>query len=102
MVTFQFIGLVLVVALIVVGLSLLLMRIFKSSPMIKYIPVFLIWILSITLFIMGRFFAQPMQDLGYYVMSMITGMATFVALIVMIILERAERIKNDKNRKKKK
>jgi predicted tellurium resistance membrane protein TerC len=92
----RFWGLVLLVVVLIVGLTILLMRIFEKRPMVKYIPTIIIWLLSIFLFIMGRFFAEPMQDLGYYVMAMITGVATFIALIITIFIEKAQTKKRKK------
>jgi predicted tellurium resistance membrane protein TerC len=80
-------GFIILVAVILIGLSIWLMKKFKAHPMTKYMPTLAIWMLSIILFIYGRFFAESMQDLGYYVMSMITGLATFIVMIATLVID---------------
>lgn len=84
----RFWGLVLVVVAILVVISIFLMKKFKKHPVYKYIPTLAIWLLSVFFFVMAVFFAQPMQDLGYFVMAMITGAATFISLILTIVISK--------------
>ncbi|MFA5407512.1 MAG: hypothetical protein WC343_01945 [Bacilli bacterium] len=75
------------VTLITLGISLLLKLLFKKKAIIKYIPIFVVWLLSAILFGYGLFFAEAMQDLGYYVMAMITGLSSLIDLIALIIID---------------
>jgi hypothetical protein len=84
----RFGGLVILIVAVLVGITILLMKKFKNKIIIKVLPTILAWVISIIFFIMGAFFAQPMQDLGYYVMAMITGMSAFITLVVTIIIDK--------------
>jgi hypothetical protein len=83
-------GLIILIAVILIGLSIWLMKKFKEHPLTKYIPTLAIWMLSIIFFLYGRFFAESMQDLGYYVMAMITGLATFIVMIFTLIIDNLQ------------
>jgi uncharacterized membrane protein len=64
------------------------MRKFKGKTMVIYIPTLTIWLISIMFFIMAIMTTESMRDLGYFVMSMITGIATFITLIATIIISK--------------
>lgn len=79
-------GPVLIISAILVFITILLMKKFKKRKYAPYIPTVVIWLVSITFLIKAIFFSQPMEDLGYFVMSMIAGVTTFITLIITIVL----------------
>ncbi len=83
----RFWGLVALVVAIVTVLTILLIKRFKKVGLYKYIPTIVIWLISLFFLLYSLFFAEPMQDLGFLVLSMITGIATFITLIVTIIID---------------
>ena len=92
----RFWGLVVLIVTILVLVTIFLMKKFNDKDIAKYIPTFMMWAISIIFFVIATFFAQPMQDLGYFVMSMITGLATLITLIITIIITKVQ----DRKRKK--
>jgi hypothetical protein len=83
----RFWGLIALVASIVIALTILLIKRFKKVGLYKYIPTIVIWLISLSFLLYSLFFAEPMQDLGFLVASMITGIATFITLIVTITID---------------
>ena len=87
----RFWGLVLLVIIMMATISIILMKIFKKNKLISLIPAFLLLLVSISTFIKGRFFSCSLQDLGYYVMSMITFLASLVTLIIPLAIMKMKR-----------
>lgn len=83
----RFYGPILLIAIIFITISILLMKKFKKKSIYMYLPTIVLWLVSVFLFTFAIFFAEPMQDLGYIVMAMITGLATFITLIVTIVID---------------
>lgn len=77
-------------------ITILLMRKFRNNAIMRYIPTLIIWLVSIVFLVMAIFFAEPMQDLGYLVMAMITGIATFITLVITIVISKRQSRKNIK------
>lgn len=92
----RFWGHVLIIVALLVVLSIILMKKFRKHIYYRYIPTVLIWILSLILFVFAIVFAKPMQDLGYFVMALITGVATFISLIITIIIDTYQKKKHKK------
>jgi uncharacterized membrane protein len=82
----RFWGLVVVVVICLVSITVALMKIFEKTSIAKYIPTLAMWLISIIFLVMAVFFSEPMQDLGYLIASMITGVATFITLIVTLFI----------------
>lgn len=85
---------VIVGAIVLAGISIVLMKRFKEKPICKYIPSLMIWLISFILFIYAIFFAPPMADIGYMIMSMMLGIATFLSFVVTMIIDAHQRNKN--------
>ena len=81
------IGFILVIVLIF-GLIVFFFFFKSNKSFVWYVPTLILWLISIIFFIMAKFFALPMQDLGYLVMAMITGIASFLTLIVTLIISK--------------
>jgi hypothetical protein len=82
----RFWGLVLLAIAIIIIISMILMKIFKKTKIVAIIPSLLVFVLSIILFIKGRFFSYAMEDLGYYIMSMIIFLAAIITLSTTLII----------------
>lgn len=87
---------VLVISAILVTISIVLMKILKNKPLYMYVPSLMIWLVSIALFIYAIFFARPMEDIGFLVMAMIAGIATFIVFVLTMVLDVARKRKDQK------
>lgn len=83
----RFWGPVLLIVVVLVIISVILMRRYKNYSISIYIPTLMLWLISFALFVYAIFFAKPMQDLSYMVMSLMTGVLTFIAWVVTMVID---------------
>lgn len=91
----RFWGPVIVGIIVLVIISIGLMKKFKEKTICKYIPSLMLWLASFILFIYAFFFAKPMADIGYMIISMILGIATFLSFVVTMIIDTHQRKRNN-------
>ncbi|MDD2203270.1 MAG: hypothetical protein PHD78_02675 [Bacilli bacterium] len=94
----RFWSLVIVVVICLVGITIALMKKYKEAAIAKYIPTLVMWLVSIFFLVMAILSSESMKDLGYLIMSMITGLATFITLIITLCIIKY----NEKKQKNKK
>lgn len=96
----RFWGLVILVIVVTIIISIVLIKLFKKNKIVGFTPGLLMLLLSVILFIKGRFFSYSLQDLGYYLMSMICFIAAFATLTVTAIIMNLKKVKNKEKSKK--
>lgn len=84
--TWKFWGIVLLIIIVATVISIILMKVAKKNKIASFIPSLLMLALSIILFVKGRFFSYCMQDLEYYLMSMIIFIAALVTLAIILLV----------------
>ncbi|MDD2470029.1 MAG: hypothetical protein PHI22_03795 [Bacilli bacterium] len=72
------------------GITSFLMKKFKGKPLTKYFPTFAIWFISFISFMLGTFYAEPIEDLAFWIISIVTGLATIFVLIATIAISRVQ------------
>lgn len=81
-----------VIALIIaIMLPVILIKIKFKSKYLMYIPVIVVFVLSIIFYILGKFFSQSMQDLGMYIMSLICLVSSIVSTIIVLLIARIKK-----------
>ncbi len=92
----KFWGSVIIITVILVIITICLMKKFKHKPIRKYIPGLMIWFVSIILLIIAIFFSKPIEDLGYFIMSMITGLICLIVIIITVLFDYITKQKTKK------
>lgn len=83
-------GVAIVVTILIPVLFLLNKKI--KQKFVIYLPSIIMFCLGIIFYLWGKFYAEPMQDLGMYVVSLIcTVVAIILAIIALIIRQRKKK-----------
>ncbi len=96
----------LILAIMIIAVAMVLLVIFLDrkvkNKFFLYIPSMVMFILGIIFFIWGNFYAQPMQDLGMFLLTMICMVIAVITSITALILRYIDIKKNNiKNKKVK-
>jgi len=84
----------LILGIFVIGIILVLLVIYLNkkfkNKFIIYIPSIVNFVLGLVFFIWGNFFAESMQDLGMFVLTMICMALAVIAAVTALILRYKE------------
>jgi hypothetical protein len=88
-----------IASLISVLITFFLGIIFKSTPIVKYIPAMISVLAGLGFYIKSRFFSSGtgFEDLGYIVFTLIAGILFFISLITAIVMDLINRNKGQNN-----
>jgi hypothetical protein len=96
-------------ALIIIAAAMVFLIIFLDKKVknkfLLYIPSIVMFILGIIFFIWGNFYAEPMQDLGMFLLTMICMVIAIITSITALVLRyrniKSGNLKPQKTKNKK-